>query len=107
MLVTIVAVVFLFGTAWYLLRDSAPTVSALTSKSISTSVGKSAQSGQGSKNTVNGPRVTFYFASQRGTAQEFAETLTKQGKLRGLNSVSFDLENFRQSALLYLCYICP
>jgi hypothetical protein len=102
MFIAIAAIALFVGTAWYLLKDSssvASTKNRLTASPISPASSAPApfnRPGQQSKPANHkGPKVTFYFASQRGTAEEYAESLAKEGCLRKFNSQPLDLEFFR------------
>jgi sulfite reductase alpha subunit-like flavoprotein len=100
MLIALAAVALLVGAAWFLLHDTnqaATSANRLTTSTGTFAASSRPQAGTKSKHVPSkrGPKVTFYFASQRGTAEEFAETLAKQGNIRDCNSLAFDLENFR------------
>ena len=104
MIITLTAIALVLGAAWYLLKDNTTSSVAsnhrLTTGQFSTPPINSIRQEKASKsNNIRGPNVSFYFASQRGTAQEFAESLAKQGSLRNLNSSPRDLEIFRYTCI--------
>ncbi len=46
-----------------------------------------------------GPKITVWFGSQTGTAEEFAKTISKEGAKRGFDMHPMDLERFKPSEM--------
>ena len=61
--------------------------------------GKSAEEKEVNENTVSLGPMTVFFGSQTGTAEECAGTLVEEGKKRGFDAKSVDLEDFEPEML--------
>ncbi len=108
MIYAVAAIAILVGAAWYLFKDNESSSKAPTEgnyKRHFKAVDKTKASTKSLETKIHarpGNVITFYFASQTGTAEEFASIMAKQATLREYHASSFDLEKFRCNQCRFL-----
>jgi NADPH-ferrihemoprotein reductase len=69
------------------------------SHSILGSSSKKSQKKDAAAPKISGPKITVWFGSQTGTAEEFAKTISKEGAKRGFDMKPMDLERFDPASM--------